>query len=150
MTIPNGWHDDGHTLTAPNGVKVRDGFRDFILNNNWDPTDLPLREEYAVDLVLIHNTSVGPGSRLLCQKSFLWYTSKMGVHKEPFVAWELDSAYALITQLQQEIATLKATPAPAPQPTINISDLGAQLQAIASAAGSIAAATAQAQKDLQP
>lgn len=49
VNIPTGWHDDGTTLTAPNGVKVVHGFRDMILNHNpeWDSNLIPLNEEYA-------------------------------------------------------------------------------------------------------
>jgi hypothetical protein len=49
VNIPTGWHDDGTTLTAPNGVKVVHGFRDMILNHNpeWDSNLIPLDVEYA-------------------------------------------------------------------------------------------------------
>src|SRR5205823_3004304 len=36
VQVPAGWHDDGTTLIAPNGVKVVLGFRQFILGHNWD------------------------------------------------------------------------------------------------------------------
>src|SRR5580765_731810 len=36
MGIPQGWKDDGHTLTAPNNIDVVLGFRDWILSHNWD------------------------------------------------------------------------------------------------------------------
>ena len=41
MTIPDGWHDDGTTLTAPNGLAVTGGFREYVLNNAWNKDDLP-------------------------------------------------------------------------------------------------------------
>lgn len=47
--IPNGWHDDGSTLTAPNGNRVVRGFRDFILSypGGWDATNQPCADEMA-------------------------------------------------------------------------------------------------------
>src|SRR5258708_21451598 len=42
---PTGWHDDGTTLTAPNGVKVVHGFRDYVLAHNWDAANEPVMAE---------------------------------------------------------------------------------------------------------
>ncbi len=36
--VPTGWHDANNILTAPNGVVVVRGFRDYVLNHNWDPS----------------------------------------------------------------------------------------------------------------
>lgn len=106
--IPDGWSDDGTTLTASNGVKIVAGFRTYILANNWDAEDVPLGEEYAVDSVLLHNSAVGPGSRLLCKKSYLWWTKALGVHKEPYTAWELDAAYKALTAQIASIPNLSS------------------------------------------
>lgn len=43
MTIPSGWRDDGRTLTAPNGVPVVRGFRDWILAHGWDAGNVPMK-----------------------------------------------------------------------------------------------------------
>src|SRR5260370_4713780 len=51
MGIPYGWHDDGQTLTAPNGVAVVLGFREFVLNNNWNKDNWPLARQQHVDLL---------------------------------------------------------------------------------------------------
>lgn len=45
MTIPNGWHDDGTTLTAPNKVAVVGPFRDYILSHAWHDIDYPMAPE---------------------------------------------------------------------------------------------------------
>lgn len=46
--IPNGWHDDGTTLTAPNGVPVTLGFRDHILAAPvWPAALLPEATAYG-------------------------------------------------------------------------------------------------------
>lgn len=123
--VPTGWHDDGQTLTAPNGVSVKYGFRAYILANNWDASDIPLGGEYHADSVLIHNTDVGPGARLLCKKTYLWYTDKLGVKREPYTSWELDAAYKLIAQQQAEIATLKAAQPTPPDTTALIAAINA-------------------------
>lgn len=48
--IPSGWHDDGHTLTAPNGHTVTLGFRQFVLDAaGWNPNNQPLNEAYGTD-----------------------------------------------------------------------------------------------------
>lgn len=41
MMIPTDWHDDGNTLTAPNGLAVTGGFREYVLDNAWNKDDLP-------------------------------------------------------------------------------------------------------------
>jgi|SRR5271157_2528783 len=100
--VPQGWSDDGKTLTAPNGVKVVLGFRDFVLGNNWGSDDWPLRPEYAVNPVEQSNPSEGEGeaqefrmSRLIYIKAtnkvvkswigqeLIWY---MGQHNKPIPA----------------------------------------------------------------
>ncbi len=48
MSIPNGWHDDGTTLTAPNGHHVTTAKRNYIMNTAWDSANVPLNESYGV------------------------------------------------------------------------------------------------------
>jgi hypothetical protein len=47
MSVPNGWRDDGNTLTAPNGVPVIHGFRDQVLNypGGWPSSNWPIAAE---------------------------------------------------------------------------------------------------------
>lgn len=63
--VPSGWHDDGRTLTAPNGHKVVAGFRDFILSSTWSADDQPLEEETGLDQILHTDARWGAGTRQL-------------------------------------------------------------------------------------
>jgi hypothetical protein len=117
MSVPDGWKDDGVTLTAPNGVKVAQGFREWVLSHSWDSSNIPLETEYHADSVLIHNTALGGGQRQLFRDCMLWWTPQQGVRQEPFLGWELDAAYKQIAQLQAAIDGLKNTP---PPPAVNV------------------------------
>lgn len=145
MPIPTGWSDDGHTLTAPNNIPVVLGFRAHILQASiWDAGNMPQEAEYHTDQVLLHNPSVGAGQRQVFRDCLLWYTDAKGVVQEPFMGLELDAAYKIISQLTQEIATLKAqqsTPA-----SVDTSAVEADIHAIADA---IAAPVAKALADLK-
>lgn len=79
--IPRGWDDDGTTLTASNGHKVVLGFRSYILNNQWDPNNVPLEEEHGVDPIEdYHQQTPSGGSRQTFLYSRLGYTTKRGVY----------------------------------------------------------------------
>jgi N-acetyl-anhydromuramyl-L-alanine amidase AmpD len=82
-TTPTGWNDDGTTLTAPNGVKVILGFRDFILDpkNKWNPDDYPMRPQYHASPLEHSNPSEGEGDALDCYLTRLGYTPEKGVFK---------------------------------------------------------------------
>ncbi len=117
--IPAGWHDDGTTLTAPNGVPVVLGFRAHILNApSWDAGNMPQEAEYHADQVLLHNIAIGAGQRQCFRDGMLWYTTAKGVVWEPFLGLELDAAYKQIATLQAQITQL-SQPVPA-QPTANV------------------------------
>ena len=121
--VPQGWHDDGTTLTAPNGHKVKLGFRRHILSNNWDPQNMPLEEEVGLSQLEESNPSLGSGT----QQVFNWTTLEWTPSRGVFVAWtgqellkvRADKA-ALQTQLadlQTKLATLQSTqPAQSPTP----------------------------------
>lgn len=82
--IPAGWSDNGKdTLTAPNGVKVVLGFREFILDskNNWNPDDYPLRPQYHANPLEHSNPGEGEGDALDCYLTRLGYTREKGVFK---------------------------------------------------------------------
>jgi hypothetical protein len=84
--VPTGWKDDGTTLTAPNGVHVVKGFRDFILDNGWEADDWPLGPEYGAAPLEQSNPTLGTGSvvsgsRLDCRwKSLCWRSDKNMVY----------------------------------------------------------------------
>jgi hypothetical protein len=83
MSIPTGWHDNGHTLTAPNGVPVVAGFRDYVLAHNWDANNWPLQAEQGRTPLELSNPSLGGGTAQDFRYTTLEWTSSKGV----FVAW---------------------------------------------------------------
>src|SRR6266566_6813812 len=77
--VPQGWHDDGTTLTAPNGHKVVRGFRAKVLAG-WDAQDIPLEEERQVAHVEQYYPS-DAGAVQTFNFSRLCYTQARGVYK---------------------------------------------------------------------
>lgn len=115
-TIPQGWKDDGTTLTAPNNIPVVRGFRDHVLTSNWDPNNWPLNAEYAANPVEQSNPSLGTGTAQDFRWKRLEWTAKSGVI-EGWIGQELvwyikqyAQLQAQITTLQGEIAKLQALP----------------------------------------
>jgi hypothetical protein len=108
--IPNGWHDDGVTLTAPNGIAVVKGFRNYILNNPWVDYDYPLAVEYTSSSIEPGNPAIGAGSRQDFRLGSLGYTTTKGVYQiwigQDFVAQQQQIAAdkATISALQSRIA----------------------------------------------
>lgn len=103
--VPYGWHDDGTTLTAPNGHKVVHGFRQYILDNYWDPTNQPLQEEDGRDPLEDSNPSLGSGTQQIFNWTVLEWTPSKGV----FMAWggqELLKVRAERDALQAEVNSL--------------------------------------------
>lgn len=100
--VPAGWHDDEkNTLTAPNGMKVVDGFRIYILTHPWDSGNIPLEAAHGLNPLELSNTSLGTGTR----QSFRWivleWTSKGGVF-ESWVGAELIATLALLHTTQSQ------------------------------------------------
>lgn len=100
MNIPQGWTDDGHTLKAPDGTPVVLGFRDHVLNGNWDPTNVPLEAEHHDTILEQSNTSLGAGQSQMFRWKRLEYTPKMGV----FEGW---IGQELLWYQKQYVAMLK-------------------------------------------
>lgn len=72
--IPAGWHDDGVTLTAPNGQAVVLGFRDHILSDpTWPAGDVPLEAERHLSAVSWANRLLGGGQRQVFAWTILVY-----------------------------------------------------------------------------
>lgn len=103
-TIPTGWQDDGHTLTAPNGHRVVLGFRDHVLNTNWDPSNQPLEEEWHADPLEYSNPSLGAGQK----QCFTWTTLEWTPVRGVFEGWQGQEIHALL-------ALLRSAQQPAPQ-----------------------------------
>ncbi len=104
MLIPTGWHDDGTTLTAPNGIPVVRGFRDHILQSaNWDTGNMPQGPELPASPVQYHNAALGGGTVQVFRDTLLWWTSQKGVVEEPYLGLEIEACYKLIEQLRQQL-----------------------------------------------
>lgn len=110
MGVPNGWNDNAQTgvLTAPNGITVVRGFRDYILANNWDANNLPLQVEQPMNPLELSNPGLGGGT----QQVFRWTVLEWNADRGVFVSWvgqevlatrkALHDAYAQIATLQQQ------------------------------------------------
>lgn len=117
VTIPAGWKDDGTTLTAPNGIVVVKGFRDWILNKPWDSADYPLDAEHVITSGSIEpgNPSIGPGSRQDFRMTSLGWTSAKGVYSiwtgQDILALQaqVKSIQADVTLLTTQVSSLAAT-----------------------------------------
>ncbi len=121
--VPTGWHDDGQMLTAPNGVGVRLGFRDYVLSHNWDGGNYPLAPEQGVSLLEASNPGLGGGDQQVFRWSMLGYTQQRGVFLEwtgvelVTVRQQAITYHDLSKQLQAEVDSLKQQLAAAQQPT---------------------------------
>lgn len=109
MVVPTGWKDDGKTLTAPNGVSVTLGFRDWVLNHSWNPDNQPNEPAYGANPAILHRPDLGAGTRQTFRDSLLWWTPGTNVVDEQFLGLELSASY---NEERGETA-----PTPTPQPT---------------------------------
>jgi hypothetical protein len=110
--VPAGWHDNGTTLTAPNGHLVVRGFREYILAHTWNEHNLPLDEEVALNPLEESNPSLGAGS----QQVFNWTTLEWTATRGVFVAWtgpellkvrvERDTMKAHVASLKSQLQVL--------------------------------------------
>src|SRR5258707_424072 len=122
--VPQGWTDDGTTLTAPNGVKVVHGFRDWVLSHNWDPANEPVMAEFGTSLLEASNPSLGGGTQQLFNWTMLGWNASRGVFVEwgvrelAFCRQQVQSKAIQIQQLDAQIAQLKAELAAAQTPTV--------------------------------
>lgn len=80
---PAGWHDDGVTLTAPNGVVVVKGFRQWVLSHSWDAENWPLQAEQGLNPLEASNPALGSGT----QQIFRWLTLEWTPERGVFNAW---------------------------------------------------------------
>jgi hypothetical protein len=120
MGIPAGWHDDGTTLTAPNGHKVVQGFRKRVLAG-WDPNNVPLEEEHGQNpLEEFFQQEDNKGTQQIFQSSVLCFNHTRGVfvmdigHEFLGTRNKVKQLSDQITQLENQIAQLQKTGAPGP------------------------------------
>ena len=110
--VPAGWHDDATTgtLTAPNGLVVLRGFRDYVLSHNWDADNWPeANEQQGVAEVELFNTTHGSGSIQYFRRSQLSWTAKEGIFltyvgaEAKYLRWLSEQQAAQIAALQTQI-----------------------------------------------
>jgi N-acetyl-anhydromuramyl-L-alanine amidase AmpD len=112
--VPTGWHDDGTTLVASNGVHVTHGFREHVLSHNWASDNLPLASEFNAQQVEGINPSLGGGTSQYFRWTVLEYTQARGVF-EMWVGAELQytrnklaETYNAYQQALQQIQSLQS------------------------------------------
>ena len=111
--IPTGWTDANNVLTAPNGVKVVKGFRDYVLNNAWHADNFPLGAEFGTASLEASNPSLGGGTQQVFRYALLGWNTTRGVFLEwcgvelAFCRQQVQKYAAQIQQLKDELA--KAT-----------------------------------------
>jgi hypothetical protein len=110
--VPQGWHDDGMTLTAPNGEQVVLGFRSHILGANpqWPGWDQPLEHEHHVDVFEYSNPSFGSGGgeqQLFINHMLAWSPSLNAVVEE-WMGRELKYYRDLSSTLQSKVNDLSS------------------------------------------
>lgn len=99
--VPQGWHDDGKTLTAPNGVSVAMGFRDYVCNHSWNPDNYPIRSQVHLSPLEQSNPGLGAGD----QQAFRWIVLEWPDNEHKVI--EMWTGQELVA-LQLSVANLKA------------------------------------------
>lgn len=109
VPVPNGWHDDGTRLTAPNGHYLVQGFRNVVLDApTWDPGNEPQEEEQSVAQVLEHRPDLGAGTAVHLRDNYFWWTAAKGVVNEQELGLELFLKQQKLAQAEAQIAQLQA------------------------------------------
>lgn len=105
MHVPDNWHDDGTTLTAPNGHTFTQGFRDTVLNyaGGWDASDLPLDNGIGVLYGATHDCA-----KQNTIKHQLQWRNGAEISVLPVDNGELAATQQQLAEAQQQIADLKA------------------------------------------
>jgi hypothetical protein len=114
IMVPTGWHDDGTTLVAPNGVHIVQGFRSYVLAHNWDSNNWPIAPEFGAQQLEGVNPQLGGGSCQYFRWIILEYTTARGVF-EMWVGGELlwirnkfAETYKAYQQATKQIQTLQS------------------------------------------
>ncbi len=101
--VPTGWKDDGQTLTAPNGIQVTLGFRQYVLIHSWNPGNYPLGPAVALNPLEESNPALGGGT----QQVFRWIVLEWTSSRNVFFSWvgqELHAVRADRNNLKAELA----------------------------------------------
>ena len=105
--VPTGWKDDGAVLTAPNGQRVKAGFREYVLAHNWAANNWPVADEYAANPVERANPKSGAGSRQEFRFNSLIWTAAAGVYV-PSIGTEYATVAQALVAAQAQVAALQA------------------------------------------
>jgi len=109
MTIPNGWTDDGTILTCPNGKKVSQGIRTYVLDANWDSNNYILQEETYLPSIEGSNPSLGEGSVTIFRWITLEWIKSSGIIQPMWTGQELLWTQQQLGQIQSQLAQAKTT-----------------------------------------
>ena len=123
--LPDGWTDDGTTLTARNGVTLTGGFRTLLLAQPfWYGENVPNGPEYTASPLSIADPQGGNGQRM-----DFWYGNSFGRNQ---------GGTDFFIPVSKEIALLKEpAPAPQPQPDPALEALEAKVKAVQALIGTI-------------
>jgi len=125
MSLAQGWSDDGTTLTAPNGVPIIHGFREYVLAHPEFVAIAgePLAPEYNVDALGMDGKAHGSGAEQIFNNAALGYQANNGWIGPLWigaildaVAGQLGAANAQIAQLKEQLAAVPTQPIPTPTP----------------------------------
>lgn len=100
--VPSGWHDDGNTLTAPNGQPVVLGFRQHILNENWPAALVPVAPEGNSEQDFSLHLAFNSATNTVEEQDGRWPSP------QPPVPAHDPADLALIGQLQAQVSDLQA------------------------------------------
>lgn len=120
MAIPNGWTDDGTTLTAPNKVPVVFGFRNYILSHSWDSADVPQAPEYDTGALLYEDGRWGGGALLVCTYTVLMFPHNpdpsFNIPSGSVIRMPVGIEYKILRD-KVDSTTITPPPPPPPPPT---------------------------------
>jgi hypothetical protein len=99
-TVMEGWEDREGILTAPNGIRVKAGFRLYVLNHQWEADNWPLEEEHPQDPMEVGNPAIGPGVQQAFRKCILCYSQGFNQDQD-YEMWAGQEILALRRKVQE-------------------------------------------------
>ncbi len=113
MALPSTWHDTGTELTNPTTSNVVSGvFREFILDNSWDETDVPVENVEVMAQLEVGNPKVGGGNQQVFRYSVLEQSASFNDNK----VFKMYAGQEILA-LRKALADAQA-PKPVPNPAI--------------------------------